>query len=65
MIYLLCGILFIILLFLSIRLLLIHKSIREICGGLSDILGAGTLDNTSTNAQSGHTSAQGGCNNAQ
>lgn len=50
MIYLLCGTLFVILLFLSVRLFLIHKSLQEICGGLSDILGTDTQKGISTNA---------------
>lgn len=50
MIYLLCGTLFAILLFLAVRLFLIHKSFQEICGGLSDILGTDTQKGISTNA---------------
>lgn len=50
MIYLLCSTLFIILLFLSVRLHLIHKSLREICNGLSEILGTDTQKGISTNA---------------
>lgn len=49
MIYLLCGILFGILLFLAVRLFLIHRSLREICSGLSDILGTDTQEGISTN----------------
>lgn len=50
MIYLLCGTLFAILLFLSVRLHLIHRSLQEICSGLSEILGTDTQKGISTNA---------------
>lgn len=50
MIYILCGILFVILLFLAVRLFLIHRSLREICSGLSDILGTDAQKGISTNA---------------
>lgn len=50
MIYLLCGTLFVILLILAARLFLIHRSLREICDGLSDILGTDTQKDISTNA---------------
>lgn len=45
MIYLLCFSLFVLSLFLTVRLLLLHKSIDEICEELSDILGTDTCDN--------------------
>lgn len=65
MIYLFCGVLSVISLILTARLLLLHKSIREICDGLSDILGMDTHDGANahgdTNAQ-GSTNAQGGTN---
>lgn len=50
MIYLLCSTLLVILLFLAVRMFLIHKSLREICGGLSDILGTDMQKGISTNA---------------
>ena len=50
MVYILCGILFVILLFLAVRLFLIHRSLLEICSGLSDILGTDTQKGISTNA---------------
>lgn len=50
MIYLLCGTLFAILLFLAVRLFLIRKSLQEICSGLSDILGTDAQKDISTNA---------------
>lgn len=57
MIYILCGILFVILLILAVRLFLIHRSLLEICSGLSDILGSDTPDSTSANTQGGYTNA--------
>ncbi|MCM1057215.1 MAG: HAMP domain-containing histidine kinase [Firmicutes bacterium] len=48
--YLLCGFLLSILIFLSARLLLIHRSLEEICSGLSHILGSDTQKDVSTNA---------------